>query len=350
MGIRLPRRWVALVSAMLGICTIGSGCHSCQVCNGGVAGEIPRELTKVSMPTYVVEPPDILLIDAVRVIPLPPYRVEPLDALVIQVSNVLPDEPISDIYGVAPEGTVNLGLSYGTVRVVGMTLEEVKTAIEKHLKQLGITAPKAVVSLAQARGVQQIRGEHLVRPDGMVSLGTYGDVYLAGMTLPQAKATIEAHLSKYLLQPEISIDVFAYNSKVYYVIFDGGGYGQQIVRLPVTGNETVLDALAQVNGLEPVSSTHHIWIARPGPAGMDCCQKLPVDWCGITECGDTATNYQVLPGDRIYVKADHWVAFDNCVAKITAPFERMFGFTLLGNSAVRALQRGRGAQQFGGGF
>ena len=52
----------------------------------------------------------------------------------------------------------------------------------------------------------------------------------------------------------MSVDVLAYNSKVYYVIMDGGGYGQQIVRLPCTGNETVLDAIAQVNGLPQVAS------------------------------------------------------------------------------------------------
>ena len=38
------------------------------------------------------------------------------------------------------------------------------------------------------------------------------------------------------------MDVQGFNSKLYYVILDGGGAGQQVVRLPVTGNETVLDA------------------------------------------------------------------------------------------------------------
>ena len=36
--------------------------------------------------------------------------------------------------------------------------------------------PKAVVSLSQSRALQQIRGEHLVQPDGTVNLGTYGSV------------------------------------------------------------------------------------------------------------------------------------------------------------------------------
>src|SRR5207244_896137 len=42
---------------------------------------VPREMEKVPHPTYIIEPPDVLLVDAARLIPLPPYKVEPLDAL-----------------------------------------------------------------------------------------------------------------------------------------------------------------------------------------------------------------------------------------------------------------------------
>ena len=28
---------------------------------------------------------------------------------------------------------------------------------------------------------------------------------------------------------------------------------------------------------------------------------LPVDWCGIVQRGNTSTNYQLMPGDRVYV-------------------------------------------------
>jgi polysaccharide export outer membrane protein len=299
------------------------------------------------LPTYVIEPPDVLLIDAVRVVPLPPYHIEPLDILAIQVTDTLPGEDIRGLYTVEPEGMVNLGFSYGAVRVVGMTIEEAKVALENHLKTI-LRAPKVVVSLAQSRGLQQIRGEHLVRPDGTVGLGTYGSVYVAGMSLPDAKAAIEEHLKQFLAKPEITLDVFAYNSKVFYVIFDGAGFGQQITRLPVTGNETVLDAISQLSGLPATSSKRRIWVARPAPADADFHQVLPVNWNAIVRGGDTSTNYQLLPGDRLYVSSDRWILFDNALAKFTAPFERMFGFTLLGNSTIRVLQQGSGAFNQGG--
>jgi polysaccharide export outer membrane protein len=310
---------------------------------------VPKELDKTSLPTYVVEPPDILLIDAVRLVPRPPYRVEPQDALLIQVANVLPTEPIAGLYLVDPDGTVNLGLSYGSVRVVGMTLEEAKEAIERHLR-VNFKDPQAAVALGQSRGLQQIRGEHLVRPDGTVNLGTYGNVYVAGRTLPEAKALIEAHLTQFLSDPEISIDVAGYNSKVYYVITDGGGLGESVIRLPITGNETVLDAISQVNGLPPVASKKRIWIARPAPSQMCCEQILAVDWKAITQKGLTATNYQLLPGDRLYVHSHTLVALDVAMSRIIAPFERLSGAIFLGSGVVRTLAQPINNFGFFGGF
>ena len=60
------------------------------------------------------------------------------------------------------------------------------------------------LALAQFRGLQQVRGQHLIRPDGTISLGVYGSVYVAGLTLGQAKCVIEKHLSQYLLDPQVA--------------------------------------------------------------------------------------------------------------------------------------------------
>lgn len=110
------------------------------------------------------------------------------------------------------------------------------------------------VSLPNVNGKQLISGEHVIRPDGTVALGIYGSVYVNGMTLDEVKAAVEDHLARYMHQPEIMVDVLAYNSKVIYVVTDGGGSGESVVRLPFTGNETVLDAMSQVDGLSEVSS------------------------------------------------------------------------------------------------
>jgi protein involved in polysaccharide export with SLBB domain len=302
---------------------------------------LPVELCKASLPPYIVEPPDILLIDTVRMIPLPPYRIEPLDILLVQVTPTLPNQPISGAFTVTPDGTINLGYVYGLVRVAGLTLEEAQVVLRTHLTR-AIQNPQVAVALAQSRTIQQVRGEHLVRPDGTISLGTYGCVYVAGMTLAQAKAAIERYLSQFVQNPEISLDVAAYNSKVYYVIADGAGYGQQVYRFPATGNETVLDAISNIGGIPIVGSKRNIWVARPSPPYRQCYQILPVDWEAITLGGATETNYQIFPGDRIYIKSDCLIRFDNMLAKIISPVERLFGVTLLGSATVQSFRNTNG--------
>src|SRR5436305_11256114 len=106
-GSRLVATAIALAVAVGGV-----GCHSMQTKAEPIPElQLPKELNKVSHPAYVIESPDILLIDAVRIIPLPPYRVQPLDALYIVVPN-LPEElrktePIQGIYPVEVDGTIN---------------------------------------------------------------------------------------------------------------------------------------------------------------------------------------------------------------------------------------------------
>lgn len=313
----------------------------CAACGGAPdgpdAGPVPTELCKISLPPYRIEPPDILLIDTIRMIPLPPYLIEPMDILIINLAQPLPNQPITGNYAVSPNGMISLGFSYGAVRVAGMTLEEAEAAIRNHLRKV-LENPQVSVALGQIRAVQQTRGEHLVGPDGTISLGTYGDVYVAGMTRCAARRAIEEYLSHFLLNPEISLSVYAYNSKVYYVITDGGGYGQQVYRFPSTGNETVLDAISNITGLPAVASKKKIWLARPAPPCHDCDQILPIDWKAIVEGGSTKTNYQVLPGDRIYVKADCLIQLDNTLAKIFAPIERVLGITLLGSTTVNSIR------------
>src|SRR5262249_14797411 len=121
-------------AAVLAICLAGTGCMTCRLSPELCASDIPRELNMVSLPEYVIEPPDILLMASIRVVPLPPYHIQPLDTLVIQVTGALASEPISGLFAVDPDGTVNLGLAYGAPRVVGLTLEQAKKAITEHLK------------------------------------------------------------------------------------------------------------------------------------------------------------------------------------------------------------------------
>ena len=114
---------------------------------------VPRELEKVSLPPYVIEPPDILMINAIKVVPKPPHVIEPFDGLLIRVLGALPDQPIADAFSVDSEGTVDLGPSYGRVKVSGLTINEAQAEIQRHLSEF-LQSPQVSVSLAFSSGAQ----------------------------------------------------------------------------------------------------------------------------------------------------------------------------------------------------
>lgn len=358
------RRMRRLWGAVLGLAgLIGAGCQNTllqDAVDEAAQSDIPRELQMVSIPVYRVAPPDILSIELVKSIRPASEGIRAGDYVFIRAANLeqfnADDEEVHKAlktvngdYLVQSDGTVDLGPWYGSVAVEGYTPSDAEAVVTKYLKEEhdgpdgrklgGYPKPIVSVSLSDVSAKQVVAGEHLVRPDGTVALGIYGSVYVAGKTLDEVKAAVEEHLSNDVHNAEVSVDVLAYNSQKIYLITDGGGSGEQVVTLPFTGGEHVLDALSNINGLSPVSSKR-LWIARPAPSGTEVAQKMEVDWRAITQDGITTTNYQLMPGDRIYIKADDLIATDNFIAKVTQPFSRLFGFILLGNGTVRALQQG----------
>ncbi|AMV24202.1 ECF RNA polymerase sigma factor SigE [Gemmata sp. SH-PL17] len=204
-----------------------------------VSGPAPVELGAKSLPPYVIEPPDMLSVEVVV------KRKDPKNPVTVP----LPVQPISGPFQVRPDGTVGLGY-WGNVALSGRTLDEAVGVIRSHVAGSG----------------------------ALKNLGIGAD----------ALAVI--------------VDVVAYNSKRYYVILGGGDAGDQVIALPVTGSDTVLDALANSQIAQvAIKPGTEISLARMEKGSKEW-KILPVDWVALTQHGITHTNYQLVPGDRIHVK------------------------------------------------
>ncbi len=185
-----------------------------------------------------------------------------------------------------------------------------------------------IVEVLDALPGRPISGERLVRPDGSISLGFYGDVQVGGLTLPEIKEKIVRHLERYLtdetlgivvLDPEtgepridpatrkpmmrdakdadaVFVNVTAYNSQNYYVQGDVYTPG----RIPFTGNETVLDVINFAGGLLPSADRSHVKLIRSYPKGSPI-QVLPIDYEEVTMGTDATTNYTIMPNDRLVI-------------------------------------------------
>jgi polysaccharide export outer membrane protein len=183
-----------------------------------------------------------------------------------------------------------------------------------------------IVEVLEALPGRPISGERLVRPDGTISLGFYGDIEVAGLTLPGVKEKVLQQLRKSLddetlglmrtddngtpedekddkLVPvaprdsdRVFVDVSAYNSKVYYV----QGAVATPGRLPITGNDSVLDAIQYSGGLLPIAESDKVRLIRRGAPGQPDV-VMPVNYEEITAGTDRSTNYDLMPGDRLAV-------------------------------------------------
>jgi len=124
---------------------------------------VPRELKKVSLPDYVVEPPDILLIEVTNSLRPVTAPLRAGEALQVQVANTLPLDELDDevrrsfkqingVFRIQPDGMIYFGPEYGSVPVRGLTVAEAGRSIEIHLRKI-LKAPQVYVRIAsdQAR-------------------------------------------------------------------------------------------------------------------------------------------------------------------------------------------------------
>ena len=190
---------LALLAVALGGCIAPT---TCPEQTDAAGSPLPRELQKVSLPDYFVEPPDILLIDALRVTPKPPYHIAAGDAVLVQYTGeTFPGEtPGWDLHGGPrwghqpwpvlwrfrpgdrPDAQAGAGGSSDAPE------EDHQTGRSQGWPGDSVTGPIARLAADPRRT--------LGAPDGTVSLGTYGKVRVTGMTLDETKEAIEDHLSR----------------------------------------------------------------------------------------------------------------------------------------------------------
>ena len=139
--------------------------------------------------------------------------------------------------------------------------------------------------------------DQLVQPDGTIDLGKYGRPVVAGKTLADIEVIVrEAIKAKEKNVIPVTVRQLTRPGEVFYVLGDVNAPGA----FPITGRDTVLSAITQAGGPTKRASQQNIILSRPTtPEG--CRIVYPVCYTNIVQLGDTTTNYQLHPGDRIFV-------------------------------------------------
>ena len=165
------------------------------------------------------------------------------------------------------------------------------------------------VEPAELESPVRLPGSQPVLPDGTIDLGKVGRPVVAGLTVTQAEAEVQRLVDKIYkgkADPDdatkdraltiVTARLVGRESKVYYVL----GEANAPRSFPLAGRETVLDGILAAGGITRQADTDKIVLSRPTqPEG--CRIVLPICYLNIVQLGDTSTNYQLLPGDRIYI-------------------------------------------------
>lgn len=137
----------------------------------------------------------------------------------------------------------------------------------------------------------------LVRSDGYVSLPLIGDVYAAGLEIPEFKTLIEKKYNEYLESPQITVTCKMPNSlqvSVTGAIDTPDTYvGPTTMVYTLRGDHTLLTILSVVTIL-PNADLSESYIIRGGVI-------IPVDIKALWKDGDISQNILLCPGDTIVI-------------------------------------------------
>jgi polysaccharide biosynthesis/export protein len=103
-----------------------------------------------------------------------------------------------------------------------------------------------------------LSGDHIVRPDGNITLPLAGDVAVGGLTPPACSKEIARRMQGLVLDPKVSVSVAGTREASVSVlgeVRDAGAY-------PLKPGEGVLEILARAGGLSEFADRDRIFVIR----------------------------------------------------------------------------------------
>ncbi len=136
-----------------------------------------------------------------------------------------------------------------------------------------------------------------VRPDGRISTPLVEDMVAAGKTPSKLSTDLEASLSEFVKEPEVTVIVSNFSST-----FDQQvrvlGEAQQPIALPFQAGMTVLDVMVSVGGLTEFAAGNKAVLIR-GKGADKKSYRVRLD--DLLRKGNISANVPVLPGDVILI-------------------------------------------------
>jgi polysaccharide biosynthesis/export protein len=148
-------------------------------------------------------------------------------------------------------------------------------------------------------GVTGTRNTAFLGPDGLVYYDLAPAIDMWGMTLQEARKSLETGLAPFYKKPNVTISLREVHSKRVWVLGRLNATGIY----PLTHPMTLVEAIAHAGGLftsrmtgitEELADLEHSFIVRNG-------EMLPVNFKQLLRQGDMSQNVYLMPDDFVYL-------------------------------------------------
>jgi polysaccharide export outer membrane protein len=157
-----------------------------------------------------------------------------------------------------------------------------------------------------------------VRPDGKISFDLIGELEVSGKTIPNVRQEISDRIKDFIVAPDVTVMLEESLSRKYFIFGEVGRVGY----FPLVGRVTAVEALAAAGGPSRFASLNASRLTRPIPEGQGV---YPVKYRDITQNGDPTTNYELQPGDVIYVPPNASARIGYALQIVFFPLQQIFG-------------------------
>jgi len=151
----------------------------------------------------------------------------------------------------------------------------------------------------------------VVRPDGRISTPLIDDLYVSGLTPAQVDAEITRLLSKTVRQPEVSVVMTGFSSKVVYLLGEVRRPGRYPLTQPMTATELIAQAGQWKDSgvLKSVMVVRRGWTKRP--------EVYRVDLTKVVRKGDVSKDMLLQSGDIVFIPRNFIQKLDNFLSYFT---------------------------------
>lgn len=148
----------------------------------------------------------------------------------------------------------------------------------------------------------------VVRPDGNVSFPLVGEIHAEGMTVSQFINVLQQGLARYIVDPDVSVNISKLGRVRVYVF----GEVRKPGAVELEKGHTVIDAIGAAQGFTRDTAKKKLFlIHQDQPKSL-----IPINLNNMLKTGDMSQNVTLREGDILYLTKNHRIDFARDIAPI----------------------------------